>query len=582
MSIAQNFPQIRPSLSLDFANVKALDPRITFARASSATYYGTQTAKAEENLLLRSQEFNVSPWNVARGSITANATIAPDGTLTAEKLAYTSGTNEMVAFQAGPVFSGVVTLSCFLKAGELTFAIIRTNNSALKTWFNLATGAVGTSSVGHTANIEDYGNGWYRCSVTFTQTATQMDVGGAETDGGAEPSTAGDGVFLWGAQLEQRSSVTAYTPTTTQPITNYIPVLQTASANVARFDHNPVTGESLGLLVEEQRTNLLTYSEQFDNAAWTKTRSSITANTIVAPDGTLTGDKLVEDTTASNSHTLLQNVTINNATVYSFSFYAKAAERSLIRVNSPSIGVDLWFNLATGLLQITTLGTGTITPVGNGWYRIVATGTSNTTSGAATIFLSNGTTHIYTGDGYSGIYIWGAQLEAGAFPTSYIPTVASQVTRSRDDATMTGANFSDWYRQDEGTVYCEASKPASSVPFVLSFNDNTQLNRLELLYVTATNLRLRGIANNVNDVNITKVTGDSGFVKAAGVFKFNDFAFTESGETAGVDTSGVLPSFTQLNIASSSSNTVQLNGHIRKLAFYPSRLSNENLVALTS
>jgi hypothetical protein len=163
--------------------------------------------------------------------------------------------------------------------------------------------------------------------------------------------------------------------------------------------------------VEELRTNLLLRSEEFDNASWTKTRSSVTANTIIAPDGTLTGDKLVEDTSASNTHTINQTATISNATSYSLSFYAKAAERSLIRVNSPSLGVDLWFNLLTGTVQIQTLGVGTITAVGNGWYRIVATGTSTTTSGAATIFLSNGTTHIYTGDGYSGIYIWGAQLE---------------------------------------------------------------------------------------------------------------------------------------------------------------------------
>jgi hypothetical protein len=207
--------------------------------------------------------------------------------------------------------------------------------------------------------------------------------------------------------------VTAYTPTTTQPITNYIPVLQTAPANVARFDHNPVSGESLGLLVEELRTNLVTYSEQFDNAAWRKFRASITPNTIVAPDGTLTGGKLVEDTTASNTHLIDQNLTPAVGT-YAWSVYAKAGERSFVRLGFTTASANgAYFNLANGTVGTVGAGvTASITAVGNGWYRCVAVRTTAATSEVPSIGLASAdNTNAYTGDGYSGIYIWGAQFE---------------------------------------------------------------------------------------------------------------------------------------------------------------------------
>jgi hypothetical protein len=111
----------------------------------------------------------------------------------------------------------------------------------------------------------------------------------------------------------------AFTRTSTGTFVGSNGLIQTAVSGAPRFDHNPTTGESLGLLVEEARTNHNTYSEQFDNAAWVKTRSSITSNTIVAPDGTLTGDKLVEDTTASNTHQISQSASLTAGThTYSY------------------------------------------------------------------------------------------------------------------------------------------------------------------------------------------------------------------------------------------------------------------------
>jgi hypothetical protein len=171
----------------------------------------------------------------------------------------------------------------------------------------------------------------------------------------------------------------------------------------------------LGLLIEEQRTNLLTYSEEFDDAAWSKTRSSITANTIVAPDGALTGDKLVENTD-TGTHFVSQSASLIANAVYTASVYAKAGERTRVQLQTANVAnwtasVSTVFDLSAGTV---VSGTGTITPVGNGWYRcsITATfGASNTIGGMNIFPVISGTTSSYTGDGYSGIYLWGAQLE---------------------------------------------------------------------------------------------------------------------------------------------------------------------------
>jgi hypothetical protein len=175
-------------------------------------------------------------------------------------------------------------------------------------------------------------------------------------------------------------------------------------------------------------TNLFTRSEEFNDAAWEKTRSSITANTIVAPDGTLTGDKLVEDTTATNTHNVRQNFTVAVGT-YTYSVFAKAGERTILQTARLNTNIDLInhsFNLTTGVAT----GTGaSMISVGNGWYRCVGVITVNTAASTGVLFnLNNGSTTTYTGDGYSGLFLWGAQLNTGAVPVAYLQTVATAVT----------------------------------------------------------------------------------------------------------------------------------------------------------
>jgi hypothetical protein len=398
-------------------------------------------------------------------------------------------------------------------------------------------------------------------------------------------------IIAWGAQLEQRSAVSSYTATTTQPITNYIPALQTAASGVARFDHRPLTGESLGLLVEEQRTNLFERSEEFDNAYWTKTRSSITANTIVAPDGTLTGDKVVEDTTADNTHQITRSISYTSGTAYTYSFFAKAGERTRVAFQFPSAAftnpINITFNLSDGsVVAVGTGGTASIVSVGNGWFRCIGTATATITASVNTAWVrlvDTGTNASYTGDGYSGIFIWGAQLEAGAFPTSYIPTVAATVTRNADVASMTGTNFSSWYRQDEGTFYSESVVGQIGVGSVtLAASDATASNRLQIQRTAGNNYQNLVVVGGVTQSSVS-VSGVAANVsgKSADAFKLNDFNTAVNGVLGTADTSGTVPTVTQLDIGSRASSLF-LNGHIRKLSYYPIRATDAQLQALTT
>ncbi len=250
-------------------------------------------------------------------------------------------------------------------------------------------------------------------------------------------------------------------------------VMQTAPVDVPRIGYDPVTHVHTGLILEGAATNLLTYSEQFDNAAWGKSRATITANAVTAPDGSITADKLVEDSTASNNHYvyLASAATHSAGATIAFTVFVKEDTRTGCRVIGGESGSDYFgarFNLSAGTTGAAlTGGTGSLTSssiqaLSNGWYRCTVVGIVNAwaTSSKPSIYLSNddGTTMVYTGDGSSGIYLWGAQLETGSVATSYIPTTSAAVTRAADVVTGSGLIYTDVPENDYaawvgGTTY---------------------------------------------------------------------------------------------------------------------------------
>jgi len=576
---------VRPSLLLDFANTKTLDPRITFTRASTGTFYdGKTVAKAEENFLLYSQTFDEAGYWSANGvTVTANATTAPDGTTTAEAAYETATTAPHRIFKTN--FATVSTslphvFSVYAKAITTDRFVFRTgamNSDTDLVRFDLT--AVTATNIGAGAtssSITSVGSGWFRCVVVFTPTATTGSFYIGLVDSSNNLSYAGNtsnGLFLWGAQAEQRSSVTAYQVTTTAPITNYIPALQSAASGVARFEHNPITGESLGLEIEEQRTNLLTYSSDYSNAAWTKTNSTIAANSVIAPDGTLTGAVLTGNST-SGQH-LLSQLYSSVGSGKTISVFAKAGTNNFLQIYTDFVATDFAnFNLSTGAVgTVGSTASATITPVGNGWYRCtVTTGSASSQYVNFHIITSATSVRAEFNTLTTSLSLWGAQLEAGAFATSYIPTVASQVTRSPDSATMTGTNFSSWYRADEGSFYGEFITIRTGAGLL-----GDQTGSSAILYSNSRDLLTFNGTNGAAATN--SYTSNIPF-KGAVSYSASGRSVTLNAGTVGTST-GLMQNITTFTIGRAFSS-IYLNGNIKKVAYYPLRLTNAELQGLTT
>ena len=379
-------------------------------------------------------------------------------------------------------------------------------------------------------------------------------------------------------------TVTSYTPSTQVLVCNMTSIGGTGTFDLwrvsyrgPRFDHDPLTLACKGLLIEEARTNLYQQSEVFNDSFWTKTRSSISSNATTAPDGTLTADKLVEDTTASNTH-ITQSTVTPPATAHTLSVFAKKGERTWIVLRLG--GTNTFFNLDDGTIAAGSVNSPTITNFGNGWYRCAVT-SSFGTQGQFWL-ATNSTTTSYTGDGTSGLFIWGAQLEAGAFPTSYIPTAATApLTRSADVCSITGSAFSGFYNQSEGTISYKAStaQPGNSV-VVYSVTDGTTSNLIQSCPGPASFLILRLGASEVSLNHGTFTIGVA--ASQASAYKLNDFASAKNGEAVLVDSTGTPPSVSQIGLGSQNVAAGRINGHIAYFRYYKKRLTNFKLQSLTS
>ena len=263
-------------------------------------------------------------------------------------------------------------------------------------------------------------------------------------------------------------------------------VLKTAAVDEPRF-------EKEGYLNEGASTNLLTYSEQCDNTIWVKSRTTVSVNTADTRDpyGTNLADKVIEDTTASATHAIQNGYTFTSGVVYTASIFLKAGERDIVSIsggNTTTFAANCQFNLTTGVVVSQTLGSASIKSVGNGWYRCSITGTAGATgSTGVVVFLTQNGATTYTGDGVSGIYVFGAQLEALPFATSYIPTTSATVTRSADILYV--------------TKYNNISKPYDELSVLVDFSTfDTRLTGVQYIWSTSgtTSTARRNYINNTN------------------------------------------------------------------------------------
>jgi hypothetical protein len=255
-------------------------------------------------------------------------------------------------------------------------------------------------------------------------------------------------------------------------------ILQTALANVPRVTYDENGDESI--LVEPQSTNLFLYSEQFDNVYWVKT--GVTISSDFAPsiiNGSL-ADKFTENSSLATQHRIQRIATTTIGQVTTLSCFVKRNSGTRqFSLNSPQSGFRIYFNLDTGTIATTVSGSGTITDFGNGWFKLTATGTAIADNPTYYFQMTNSTamgSETYDGDGSSSFLIIGAQIETLPYATSYMPTVASAVTRVADIVSKIG--ISNLLNSSEGVFYMEAK--SDKIASYIEINNSIVTNRLAL------------------------------------------------------------------------------------------------------
>ena len=586
------------SLDLQFARTKTLDPRITFTRASSGTFVGSDgmLKTATTNLCLQSENFTTT-WTNFLSTDAANTTIAPNGTLTADTLIPDSGATAGLIRQdfSGATFTdnASISFSIYVKAAGLTSFNIQFYNKA-NTFYgtqtvNASTGGLsGSGTIASTA-VTNVGDGWYRVSMTGVSAGS----GATGPNIRLVVSSTGDGtsgIYLWGAQLEQSPTVGEYVPTT-------------STINSApRFDHNPTTGESLGLLVEEQRTNSIRNNTMVGAVAgtpgtlptnWSPVSLSGLTQTIVGT-GTESGIAYIDIRIFGTTSSVLffgigpEGTTVVAATpnsIWTSTFYVRLMAGSLANITGFKNVLTNFSGTGSALNQFAVTS---FTPTSAALLtqRSSCSTTSATFTNATTAFVRS----LFQIEANSGasiditLRIGLPQLEQGAFATSPILTSTAAATRSADVASITGANFSSWYRQDEGTVFAEMDRniAISTTGTVVSINDNSVNNRLynfrqdsasALTVISATGGTLDG-APQVALVNTSTRN------RVAAAQSLNNLAVVANGGTAVPDTSVAMPTVNQVQIGNVTSISY-FNGIIRRLTYWSTRLPNATLQQIT-
>lgn len=500
-----------------------------------------------------------------------------------------------VAFTTDPVSISNHTAASFqITAAEIgaTFDYtISSNNGGTNV---TGSGTITTATQNVTAlDLSGLADGTLTLSLTLTDTATNTGVAATDTVTKTVIALSLDFVngaySLNGTAYGSFTAIPGATFSRASPATTYA---EDSAGNLVAFAANTPRITDKGILIEGSRTNLAFRSQEFDNVYWSKNLATLTVNSATAPDGTLTAEKIVPNNGVSlNANdpngAIVRVIGVAASTAWTYSFYAKAGEVSSVRLREGiALGTRAVVSLTDGSI-IYEQGSSanmavTARAVANGWWCIQAT---RTTGAAETSFGVNIKPGSITGDGTSGIYVWGAQLEQGAFASSYIPTTTAAVTRSAESFTMPSAS---WVSEAHGTFYALASTnysniaDAASIRDIMRVDDGTSTNYHRLYHYRDRH----GGATAVSAVLQADLPEPSASTTVGTYYKFgytyapNKFSFSSSGLLR-TDTSGSVPTgLSTMRMGSAGANP--LDGYLKELRYYPSAYTDAQLQTLTT
>jgi hypothetical protein len=523
---------------------------LTFSRASGATRVASNglIEKVRTNLLLQSNTFNAAAWvSAGPGATVTSGQSDPDSGNSAWLLSK-SGTTGRIE-QNITTAANEQTFSISAKKGTANFITINvydgTTNNVV--YFNLNTGVVGSQSNG-VGSIVSLGSGWFRCSVTSTNLSASGVIELYISDTDASVTGATGNIFIYESQFEN-GVATDYIATTTAAV-SVGPV-----SGLPRLDYLGSTCPRL--LLEPQRTNVIQFSDGLVVAQ--AFNGTLTKNNITSPDGYVNASLF---TPTPNANAGITTTTITTSAIsYTFSIYLKGSVAGQkVRFFGDLQNVTE-FTLTTSFARYTTTFTGAV--------------------GAQSFYIGAGA---YISPVQNNpFYLYGCQLEEGAYATSYIPTLGASVTRVADAASKTG--ISSLIGQTEGTLFLDFNLQTTNQDFVIGqiYNSSTPANSI-YFYITSANVIEAFVDNGGNQARIIPPSASAqGNYKLAIGYKANDFVYYINGVQIGTDTSGTVPTCNSVNLIDYVGTPVYMEkSAINQYLLFTTRLSNAQLAELTA
>jgi hypothetical protein len=573
--------------SIDNVSVKeVLGADFTFSRASAATRVNEQglIEKERGNTTTYSQDAN--NWSSVQATRDSSSESDPFGGTSAGE--YTaSGTSAGYVFAStSPSWSSgqVVTGSVYVRDIDSAYVQLTFGTATFGTGqyqnFDLSSGTKGTGAGMIDSIITSVGGGWYRLSITAQSTTSGSGgviivfVPSASSTRLLTPN-AGQTLQIFGIQTELGLVATDYIETTTAAVYEGI------TDNIPRINYENGIGS---FLLEPQRTNLVPYSEYYDASDWVKGNVSITSNATTSPEGVVNASKLIEDS-SNSTHYIADTISTSSGVTHSLFVFAKKAENRYIRLSRAGGSVGVGFDLENGDFVAGGGAIGDTEDLGNGWYKCIMIFDTNVTSTQIRVELSSflsAVNNTYLGNGTSGVYIYGAQLEASSYATSYIPTYGSSVTFASESCNNAGN--SSLFNDSEGVLYAEMAALANDgTNRRISLSDGTTNNRIVFSYSSTSNQFQTFLANPSVQFNFYHTLSDStDFNKIAVKYKLNDFALWINGVEVATDVSGTLPvGLYRINF-DEGSGASDFYGKTKMVATFKQALSDSELECLTS